>query len=175
MEVNMVVSPRLMLVGVLLFGGIGSAGASPCGSPRSVASSTNKTPTPLASGYATFGDDSGHQSKSITDGSFAANDEALANYGGLSLKKTHDVALALITRAYGKAPLRMYFQGNSQGGHEGLIVVQRWPQDYDGVIAIPADGLATIDLRADSWRGRCTCAGSQVGPGAHAKRGATSS
>jgi feruloyl esterase len=30
----------------------------------------------------------------------------------------------------------MYFQGNSQGGHEGFLVVQHWPQDYDGVIAI---------------------------------------
>ncbi len=47
-----------------------------------------------------------------------------------------DVALALIIRAYGKPPHRMYFQGNSQGGMRALIVVQRWPQDYDGVIAI---------------------------------------
>ncbi|PMW46713.1 tannase/feruloyl esterase family alpha/beta hydrolase, partial [Pseudomonas sp. GW456-11-11-14-LB2] len=49
-------------------------------------------PAPLALGYATYGDDSGHQSSSITDGKFAANDEQLANYGGQSLKKTRDVA-----------------------------------------------------------------------------------
>lgn len=92
------------------------------------------TPTPLASGYATFGDDSGHQSTSITDGKFAANDESLANYGGLSLKKTHDVAMLLISKRYAAAPSRTYFFGSSTGGRDGLSEVQRWPADYDGII-----------------------------------------
>ncbi|MDN7429366.1 tannase/feruloyl esterase family alpha/beta hydrolase [Burkholderia sp. AU16741] len=92
------------------------------------------TPTPLASGYATFGDDSGHQSSSITDGKFAANDEALANYGGLSLKKTHDVAMALIRKRYASAPGKTYFFGSSTGGRDGLSEAQRWPADYDGIV-----------------------------------------
>jgi hypothetical protein len=92
------------------------------------------TPTPLASGYATFGDDSGHQSASITDGSFAANDEALANYGGLSLKKTHDVAMLLIKKRYSQTPSKTYFFGSSTGGRDGLTEIQRWPADYDGIV-----------------------------------------
>ncbi|MCZ2496582.1 tannase/feruloyl esterase family alpha/beta hydrolase [Xylophilus sp. Kf1] len=92
-------------------------------------------PAPLALGYATFGDDGGHQSSSITDGSFAANDEALANYGGLSLKKTHDVAMSLIQAFYGKAPQQNYFLGTSTGGRDALNHIQRWPADYIGVIA----------------------------------------
>ncbi|WP_027210049.1 tannase/feruloyl esterase family alpha/beta hydrolase [Burkholderia sp. WSM2232] len=91
--------------------------------------------TPLANGYATFGDDSGHQSSSITDGKFAANDEALANYGGLSLKKTHDVAMALIRKRYSSAPDKVYFFGSSTGGRDGLSEAQRWPSDYDGIVA----------------------------------------
>jgi hypothetical protein len=90
--------------------------------------------TPLARGYVTFGDDSGHQSKSITDGSFAANDEALANYGGLTLKKTHDVAMRLLKARYGAAPTKTYFFGSSTGGRDGLTVIQRWPADYDGIV-----------------------------------------
>ena len=90
--------------------------------------------TPLASGYVTFGDDSGHQSASITDGSFAANDEALANYGGLSLKKTHDVAMLLVHKRYGSAPSKTYFFGSSTGGRDGLAAIQRWPEDYDGIV-----------------------------------------
>nr|WP_253074218.1 tannase/feruloyl esterase family alpha/beta hydrolase [Paraburkholderia caribensis] len=86
------------------------------------------TPTPLASGYATFGDDSGHQSASITDGKFAANDESLANYGGLSLKKTHDVAMLLIGKRYASAPSKTYFFGSSTGGRDGLSEAQRWPR-----------------------------------------------
>lgn len=92
-------------------------------------------PAPLARGYATWGDDSGHQSTSITDGRFATNDESLANYGGDTLKKTHDVAIALIAQRYGKAPARAYFLGTSTGGRDALSYIQRWPADYDGVIA----------------------------------------
>lgn len=92
-------------------------------------------PAPLALGYATFGDDSGHQSSSITDGSFAANDEALANYGGLALKKTHDVAMKLVQKRYGSAPRQAYFLGTSTGGRDALAHIQRWPTDYHGVIA----------------------------------------
>lgn len=92
-------------------------------------------PAPLALGYATYGDDAGHQSGSITDGSFAANDEALANYGGNSLKKTHDVAMALVNLRYGKKVAKSYFLGTSTGGRDALTAIQRWPADYDGVIA----------------------------------------
>ncbi len=92
-------------------------------------------PTPLAQGYVTLGSDSGHVG-ATADGAFALNDEALANFGGNQLKKTHDAAMALVQRRYGKAPTRFYFAGNSQGGHEAFNVVQRWPQDYDGAVAI---------------------------------------
>lgn len=92
-------------------------------------------PAPLALGYATMGDDGGHQSSSITDGEFAANDESLANYGGLTLKKTRDVALALVKLRYGTAPTKAYFLGTSTGGRDALTAIQRWPEDYDGVIA----------------------------------------
>ena len=92
-------------------------------------------PAPLALGYATYGDDSGHQSSSITDGRFAANDEQLANYGGQSLKKTRDVAQALVLARYGVKPKKSYFLGTSTGGRDALGYIQRWPLDYDGVIA----------------------------------------
>jgi pimeloyl-ACP methyl ester carboxylesterase len=105
------------------------------------------TETPLKRGYVTFGSDSGHQSSSSADGSFAMNDEALRNFGGDQLKKTHDVALDLIQRRYGRLPERLYFFGNSQGGHEGFIVIQRWPQDYDGVVSIhPVYDLTPLQL-----------------------------
>ena len=91
--------------------------------------------TPLANGYVTLGSDSGHVG-TVADGSFALNAEALANFGGDQIKKTHDTALALIQARYSKAPTHFYFAGNSQGGHEAFLAVQRWPQDYDGAIAI---------------------------------------
>ena len=91
-------------------------------------------PTPTGRGYATFGSDSGHEG-TVADGSFATNDETLANFGGDQIKKTHDAVLAIIKARYGATPARVYFAGNSQGGHETLLAIQRWPQDYDGAIA----------------------------------------
>ena len=55
-------------------------------------------PTPLAQGYVTLGSDSGHEGTGF-DGTFALNDEALANYGLLQIKKTHDVAMHLVKAA----------------------------------------------------------------------------
>lgn len=89
---------------------------------------------PLARGYATFGDDSGHVGNSSL-AVFGLVDEAVTNFGYAHLKKTHDAALALIARAYGRPPQRMYFAGGSTGGREGYTVIQRFPDDYDGVIA----------------------------------------
>ncbi|WP_343666149.1 tannase/feruloyl esterase family alpha/beta hydrolase [Paraburkholderia tropica] len=89
---------------------------------------------PLARGYATFGDDSGHNGDASV-ATFGLLDEAVVNFGYAHLKKTHDVALALIERGYGRAPAHMYFAGGSTGGREGYTVIQRYPDDYDGVIA----------------------------------------
>ncbi len=89
-------------------------------------------PVPLARGYATFGSDSGHVGGNA---SFGVSDEAVINFGYAQMKKTRDVAVELLMRRYGKAPTRTYWVGSSQGGREGLTVAQRFPADYDGVLA----------------------------------------
>ncbi|MBK0114058.1 MULTISPECIES: tannase/feruloyl esterase family alpha/beta hydrolase [unclassified Delftia] len=91
-------------------------------------------PTPLAQGYATFGSDSGHQAGPL-DGSFGLNAQALANYAGESVKRTHDAAALLMQRYYERPARRMYHIGGSKGGHEGLVAAQRYASDYDGVVA----------------------------------------
>lgn len=100
-------------------------------------------PGPLARGYATFGSDSGHHHRyfllpdalNAVNAKFALNDEERKNFASDALKKTHDVAFALMTKRYGKTPARMYFVGGSTGGREAMMVVDRWPADYDGVLA----------------------------------------
>lgn len=103
-------------------------------------------PTPLQKGYVTWGSDSGHQPGGFW-ATFLLNEESTANFGGDQLKKTHDIALFIIDKVYGKSPELVYFQGNSQGGHEGMIVSQRWPEDYDGVIVMhPANSFTGLQL-----------------------------
>jgi feruloyl esterase len=99
--------------------------------------------TPLGRGYATFGSDSGHHrsyfplpdSINTLNAKFARNAEMQRNFAGDALKKTHDVAVELMERRYGSAAKRMYFIGGSTGGREALRAAQRYPEDYDGVLA----------------------------------------
>lgn len=104
-------------------------------------------PVPVEDGWATWGSDSGHQSTSGLDGSFMMNEEALRNFGGDQLNKTHDVAMAVIEAFYGRLPDRVYFQGSSQGGHEAMIALQRFGVDYDGAIVVhPANPFVGLQL-----------------------------
>ncbi len=104
-------------------------------------------PTPLEQGYVTLGSDGGHKGGPGFDGRFGTNDEALLNYGKQSIKKTHDVALEIIRKRYGKPPRRFYFIGGSQGGHEALDAAARYPADYDGVVAnFPAYNVTMLHL-----------------------------
>ncbi len=116
------------------------------------------TPTPLAQGYLTVGTDSGHQAKpNEAPQAFALNDEALVNFAHASYKKVRDVSVALAKRAYGRAPVKLYFMGSSEGGREGLTMAQRYPEAFDGIFSrVPVihwtglqhaglrDGLATV-------------------------------
>lgn len=119
-------------------------------------------PAPLAQGYVTYGTDSGHQNApGVPPQAFASNDEALANFAHASYKKVRDVAVALMQRAYGSAPQKLYFVGSSEGGREGLTMAQRYPADFDGIFSrVPVinwtalqhagtrNGLATL---GDGW------------------------
>ncbi|WDZ96495.1 tannase/feruloyl esterase family alpha/beta hydrolase [Herbaspirillum sp. WKF16] len=119
-------------------------------------------PTPLGQGYATFSSDSGHQANATTsrDGSFGLNDEALRNFAGDAIKKTHDAALSLIAARYGAKPGKTYFAGGSTGGREALLAAGNWPDDFDGVIALyPAWNAVALDLQF----GRITRALAQPG------------
>src|SRR5436190_11384245 len=116
-------------------------------------------------GFATYGSDSGHQSGGqrgpaaggpgaggpgaggAAAGDWALNDEAMKNLGYMQLKKTHDAAMVLIERLYGERPRYNYFSGTSQGGREALTVAQRYPADYNGIVAnVPIVNFSSLML-----------------------------
>jgi hypothetical protein len=99
---------------------------------------------------ATWGSDSGH---SFMDTNWALNEEAMKNLGFMQMKKTRDVGVTLTQRMYGEKPRFTYWQGGSQGGREGLTVMQRYPQDYDGAaLTVPIVNFSTLMLAPELIR-----------------------
>ena len=104
----------------------------------------------LERGFTTYGSDSGH-GMAATD--WALSDESIKNLGYMQLEKTHDAAMVLIQRAYGAKPRFNYFFGTSQGGREALTVAQRYPADYDGIIAnVPIVSFSSLMLAPELIR-----------------------
>ena len=104
--------------------------------------------TPLKQGFVTLGSDGGHQAgRRLRRQLRAWMTRRCANFGKQSVKKTHDAAMAVIKKAYGRAPERFYFIGGSQGGHEALDAAARYSDDYDGVVAhYPAYNVTLLHL-----------------------------
>ncbi|MBC2650514.1 tannase/feruloyl esterase family alpha/beta hydrolase [Novosphingobium aerophilum] len=98
-------------------------------------------PPALAQGYAVLSQDSGHSNRTNSPPekggmtSFGMDPQARAEYGGTSLPVTVGAAKALVNSYYGAAPTRSYFVGCSKGGQEGMMLAQRHPALFDGIIA----------------------------------------
>jgi len=117
-------------------------------------------------GFALYGSDSGHQAggmgfgggaqKPLASGptpgdEWALNDEAIKNMGYMQMKKTHDAAMVIMERIYGKRPVYNYYVGTSHGGREALTVAQRYPKDYNGIIAnVPIVNFSSL-MAAPEW------------------------
>ena len=90
---------------------------------------------PLQRGYATVGTDTGHQAGGV-DASWALNNLArLVNFGHVAVHRTAEVSKAIAHLYYGQAVARSYFMGCSRGGGQALMAAQRYPADFDGIIA----------------------------------------
>lgn len=106
----------------------------------------------LAQGYAVAGTDDGHQSTINTDASWALNHpEKQIDFGYRALKETTDAAKAIIQTYKGTSPRFSYFQGCSDGGREALMEVQRFPRDFDGIIAGDPANHWTHLLAGAAW------------------------
>lgn len=88
----------------------------------------------LARGFAVVSTDSGHQG-AVFDGSFMADQEAALNFAQASIGKVTAAAKAIIARYYGQPAAHSYFVGCSTGGREGMVASQRYPSEFDGIVA----------------------------------------
>lgn len=100
-----------------------------------VGSIQNSAQTTVNEGYATVGTDTGHQGEG-TDASWAHNNlERRVNFGYLAVHRTAEVAKAIIASHYATPSSRNYFMGCSRGGGQAFMEAQRFPTDFDGIVA----------------------------------------
>ena len=89
----------------------------------------------LTAGFVTAATDTGHSAASEPGASFALNRQKLLDYGFRSLHVTAEMAKLLARTYYGAGPTKSYYEGCSQGGRQGLTLAQRFPNDFDGIVA----------------------------------------
>src|SRR5580698_472087 len=89
----------------------------------------------LRHGYASASTDTGHHAGG-TGGEWAlGHPEKMTDFGYRAIHETTDKGKAIVRAFYGEAPRRSYFSSCSNGGRQALMEAQRFPADYDGIIA----------------------------------------
>lgn len=108
----------------------------------------------LMRNYAVVATDNGHTS-SDDDVSWAAgHPERIVDFGYRAEHVVTQAAKELTRDFYGRAPQYSYFVGCSQGGHHAMTEAQRFPEDYDGIIAGAPVYSWTDEMVDQAWNVR---------------------
>ena len=106
----------------------------------------------LKAGFVTAATDTGHSAASEPGASFALNRQKLLDFGFRSMHVTAEAAKMILRTYYGAGPTKSYYEGCSQGGRQGLILAQRFPKDFDGIIVgAPALNQTGTHLARAYW------------------------
>ena len=108
------------------FEGTGNGGYSSALGYRPMAAALNR-------GYATAGSDTGHEGGDLKFG--IGHVEKIKDWAFRAVHVMTESAKLIVRDYYGKFPQYSYFNGCSTGGHQALTEAQRFPADYDGIVA----------------------------------------
>jgi feruloyl esterase len=90
----------------------------------------------VAQGYAVANSNTGHDAAAEPAASFAADDpQALIDFAYRAVHLTANASKAVVRAYYGEPQRYAYFEGCSTGGRQGLMEAQRYPADFDGIVA----------------------------------------
>jgi feruloyl esterase len=106
----------------------------------------------LARGFAVVTTDTGHKG-AVFDASFMHDQQAALDFAYVAIGRVAVLAKALVAQHYGRGASHSYYAGCSTGGREAMVMAERYPAYFDGIIAgAPAmrTGHSNLALRAVS-------------------------
>ena len=102
----------------------------------------------LKLGFAVAQTNTGHDAAREPLATFTTNPQKLLDWAFRSLHVTAETAKRTAESYYGIRPRRSYYSGCSTGGRQGLILAQRYPDDFDGIVV----GAPSLDYMAGRVR-----------------------
>jgi feruloyl esterase len=103
----------------------------------------------VRSGYASGGTDTGHTGGATDSGWALGHPEKVTDFGFRGVHAMTTVSKAVVEAFYSSAPREAYFSSCSDGGREALMEAQRFPGDYNGILAgAPAYNWTSLLSRA---------------------------
>ena len=110
----------------------------------------------MADGYAAVGTDTGHRTTDAADTRWAIGHlQQVVDFGHRAIHLAAVNAKRVVSAFYDRPPARAYFGACSNGGRQALMEAQRYPEDYDGIIAgAPAHEWTSIYIGAGDWQFR---------------------
>jgi feruloyl esterase len=106
----------------------------------------------IARGYATVSSNLGHDGGPIDFNFAIGHPNLVVDWGHRATHEMTVAAKAILQAYYGAAPAKSYFTGCSGGGRQGLMEAQRYPGDYDGIVAgDPTADFTRLTLGGRLW------------------------
>ncbi|MEO8026135.1 MAG: tannase/feruloyl esterase family alpha/beta hydrolase [Bryobacteraceae bacterium] len=108
----------------------------------------------LHNGFASSSTDTGHKAPATIADWALGHHEKIVDFAYRAIHETAEKSKAVMQGFYGKSPKHSYFSGCSNGGRQALVEAQRYPADYDGIIAGAAANFWTHNFAGFVWDGQ---------------------
>ncbi len=89
----------------------------------------------LARGFAVASTDTGHEGRGGFDGSFMQDQQANLDFAYIAIGRVAEIGRRIVAEHYGRPAEHSYFAGCSTGGREAMLMAERYPTYFDGVVA----------------------------------------
>jgi len=105
----------------------------------------------VTNGYATSSTDTGHKGTATYADWALGHPEKVIDYGYRAIHEMTDASKGVVRAFYGAGTTRSYFSSCSNGGRQAFMEAQRYPSDYDGIIAGAPSYASSRGAAANIW------------------------